>query len=137
MLLRLLLLAAAGYVLGAYGPLAWQSLTLRWSALDNRELIARAGGAPVLISTSTCPWCQQARSWLRAQHVDHIDCVVDQLPAGREVIAAAGSDRVPQLILAEERVYGFEADAYARALQTPVTAPDSNPEWACERVRID
>lgn len=137
LLARLLLLAAAGYAVGAYAPAGWRSLVMQWSALDGPALIARAGGSPLLISTSTCPWCQQAREWLRAHRTAHVDCVVDQMAQGSEIIAAAGSDRVPQLIVGAERVYGYDADRYARAVRTPSLAPTADAVWRCQRVQFD
>lgn len=129
------LLAILGYLLGAYGPGLWRAANAAWFAVDNDTLLARAGGAPLLISTRDCPWCAQARAWLRAHRINHIDCVVDQLPQGRAILAAAGSDRVPQLILSAQRVYGFDPAAYAVALQPPIVVPAGAPSWGCQRVR--
>lgn len=133
-LLCMLVIAAAAYGLGVNASAWSRQLATLWSgAPDFAQISAQAGGPLVLISTSTCPWCAQARVWLRSQGLAYRDCVVDQMPEREAVLASTGSSAVPQLISAHGRVLGYDTEAYARLVQTldPKAVRSVSAAWAC------
>ena len=95
---------------------------------DFSVIVESVGSAVVLLSTSTCPWCEKTRAWLRENGIAYRDCVVDVDAHAARMLARSGVDTVPQLITADRAVGAYDPEAFAQVLQdapslaTPATA---------------
>lgn len=109
------LVPLAGFVAGSGALRATQWLTQEPARRDGdfAALVAAVGSPVVLVSTSTCPWCERTRQWLRANRVVYRDCVVDREPYAAGVLRTLRSDSVPQLVTAQSVVVGYEPDLFA------------------------
>lgn len=106
-------------------------------ARDFRPLLAEHGAEVVLFSTSTCPFCQQARASLKALGVHYRELDVDQSAAADAAFKALGERGVPVLIAPDRLIRGFQPDAYrelfAPAGQTGLAGTGAAPgpsHWA-------
>lgn len=78
------------------------------------DLLAQMKAPRVLFTSSTCPYCAEARKWLDARGVFYIEQVIDRSPSARRIFEALEEDRVPVLVLADRRVRGFSEPDYER-----------------------
>lgn len=84
---------------------------------DFSSVTAAVGSPVVLLSTSTCPWCEKARVWLDGQGIAYRDCVVDKDAFAADMLDRAGGDSVPQLLNTERAASGYEPELFARIVQ--------------------
>lgn len=78
-----------------------------------------AGAHVVLFSTSTCPYCKQAREYLAERGVPYKDFVVDESKDSERLFGELGESGVPVLLAGDTLVRGFNPKAYAAALAQP------------------
>lgn len=92
---------------------------------DFSAIVESVGSAVVLLSTSTCPWCEKTRRWLRDNGVAYRDCVVDEDSHAARMLARSGAVTVPQLITADSAVSAYDPEAFAQVVQDapPLPAP--------------
>lgn len=134
-LLRLIATMTLAYLLGLYGPDCLRQLHAWWTpAPDYAAISDHAGGALVLVSTSSCPWCAKTRDWLAAQRLSYQDCVIDESNALEPLLTQLGERAVPQLLTRDGRVIGYDPAAFQQLVTTLPTAirPRSEPaRWPC------
>lgn len=130
-LLLMLAVPIVGFVAGTSGLRAWQA----WNApqtfrAGNFTAVVGSVGSPVvLLSTSTCPWCERSRDWLDARKVPYRDCVVDTDAFAADLLDRVGTGSVPQLLTSQAVVHGYAPEAFTLLLEglTPdpsTTQPD-------------
>jgi len=71
-----------------------------------------------IYTTPTCPWCKKTKEYLRDKGVefDEIDVSSDQ-EAARDMIEKSGQMGVPQTMIGDEVIVGFDTDSIDKALQ--------------------
>lgn len=107
------LAALLGTAVGASEGVQWWAE--RRDAAVVREA-ARAGDI-VMYTTSTCPYCAQARRWLDAQQVPWRECNVETDAQCLRVFEAQGAPGVPLIHVKGRWHLGFDAGWLGQALQ--------------------
>ena len=71
----------------------------------------------VLFSSSSCPWCSRAKSYLRQKGVRVKEIRVDKDPdAAKDVVRMTGQMSVPILLIGRAKVVGFDKAKIDRLL---------------------
>jgi glutaredoxin 3 len=72
--------------------------------------------APVTVySTTTCPWCDRAKEYLRSKNVPFVDKdVASDYEAAMEMIRRTGQQGVPVIATEDEVILGFDQPRLAR-----------------------
>jgi glutaredoxin 3 len=72
--------------------------------------------APVTVySTKTCPWCDRAKEYLRANNVPYVDKdVASDYDAAMEMVRRSGQQGVPVITTDDEVILGFDQARLAR-----------------------
>jgi len=83
---------------------------------DSAQLLAQTGHQIVLFSTSTCPYCAQARALLDARGADYADLRIDDSEQARSEFKAIEGSGVPVLLIGPRRIDGFREGAIIEAL---------------------
>ena len=75
--------------------------------------------APVtLYSTQTCPWCDRAKEYLKANNVPYVEKdVAADYDAAREMIRRSGQQGVPVITTEDEVILGFDQPKLAKLVQ--------------------
>jgi glutaredoxin len=72
----------------------------------------------ILYSTSWCPYCQKARDYFNSRNISFTDYDIEKDPAAaerkRQLDTGSG---VPFAIINGEKIHGYSAEAYDKALQ--------------------
>lgn len=126
----LVLVPVAGLVVGmlAFRFHGWATAELPLAEGDFTRIVQHVGAPVVLVSTSTCPWCARARTWLDAAGVDYRDCVTDTDPQARAYFAPLGIDTVPVMYSAKHRATGFDVSAFEVLVsEAPAVAASATP----------
>jgi glutaredoxin len=86
-------------------------------------------GDITMYSTTTCPYCAVARSWLNSHHVPWRECNVDLDQACLQIFNAQGAPGTPLMWAKGHWHLGFDAPWLAEAIQAPpaVSAPQPSP----------
>ncbi|MFH1721779.1 MAG: glutaredoxin domain-containing protein [Candidatus Altiarchaeota archaeon] len=68
-------------------------------------------------STPTCPYCKMAKAYLEENNIgfDDINVAEDQ-KAAQEMVDRSGQMGVPQLLIGDKVIVGFDKDAINEAL---------------------
>ena len=70
-----------------------------------------------LYSTSTCPWCQRLKEFLKEKKVKYTDIDVSaDRKAAQEMISKSGQMGVPQIEIDGKTIVGFDKEAIEQAL---------------------
>lgn len=85
-------------------------------ALGPRIAAAARGGDIVMFTTTDCPYCAQARAWLKQHGVAHAECPTDTQAGCAERFAALGGRGVPTMQVRGKVQMGFSARHVAAAL---------------------
>jgi glutaredoxin len=92
---------------------------------DFSRYVQSVGSPVVLLSTTTCPWCEKTRHLLASEGIAYRDCVVDRDAFARELLGELGGSVVPRLVSASSLVNGYHEELMldlargAPALTTP------------------
>jgi glutaredoxin-like YruB-family protein len=79
---------------------------------------ALAGHKVELYTTSWCPYCEKARDFFRAKGISFTEYDVEKdKDAARRLQQLAGRSGVPVAVIDGQRIHGFSAAAYERALE--------------------
>lgn len=71
----------------------------------------------ILFSSGSCPWCSQAKSYLRQKGVRVKEVRVDEDPdAAKDVVRMTGQMSVPVLMIGSTKVVGFDKGRIDRLL---------------------
>lgn len=110
--LFVVLIPVAGFVVGSavVHGMRWFSEPPAVQAGDFSRHVQSVGSSVVLLSTTTCPWCEKTRRLLEDAGIDYRDCVVDRDPFARTLLDALGGDVVPRLLNAERMVNGYHEE---------------------------
>lgn len=84
---------------------------------DFRAVTQAVGSPVVLLSTSTCPWCEKTRLWLNERAIPYRDCVVDEDAFAAELLERVGGKSVPQLLNAQSVASGYDPELFVRIVQ--------------------
>ncbi|MCW7536384.1 hypothetical protein OOT46_00760 [Aquabacterium sp. A7-Y] len=103
----------AGVLLGGAALARW------WSEREiERALVRHAGPHDIVMFTTTdCPYCAEARSWLDARQVPYTECNTSTSAACRTSYERLRAPGVPTLVVRGERQVGFDPERIARVLQ--------------------
>lgn len=72
----------------------------------------------IIYTTKTCPWCQKAKEFLKANNVAYIEKDVGEDPeAARELIEKSGQMGVPVLEIDSEIIIGYDEEKIKKALK--------------------
>jgi glutaredoxin len=100
---------------------------------DFRRVTDAVGTDVVLISTTSCPWCEKARTWLDARRVIYRDCQVDVDPFARYQLEKLDADTVPQLVSGTTVISGYDEEAFEDligSIKSSVASPPANVRCA-------
>lgn len=83
--------------------------------------MANASTAPkhrvLVFTTSTCPWCTRAKSYLRERRVPFREINIERDPqAAKDLVRRTGQMGVPVIEIDGRPVVGFDRQAVDRAL---------------------
>ena len=83
----------------------------------------------VMYTTSTCPYCAQARQWLQANHVPFVECNIERSVSCSSEFERQGAPGVPLMQVRSQWRIGFDPEWLVLALQTQNTKPrtDTSP----------
>ncbi|TAK79148.1 MAG: glutaredoxin family protein [Aquabacterium sp.] len=111
-----LVLAAIAVLALGLPPLLREYSARSEDALGPRIAAAALAGDIVMFTTTDCPYCAQARDWLRRHRVAHAECPTDTRADCAERFAALGGRGVPTLQVRGQVQMGFSAARVAAAL---------------------
>lgn len=118
-------------VLGMLAGIGGQQVFRNWrtpaavSFHDYRGFLAGFNTEVVLFSTTTCPYCREARAHLQAQGVPFRELAIDESELAERAFDGLGEPGVPVLITADRLIRGYQPDTYRNAFQTPRNFPTS------------
>lgn len=83
----------------------------------------------VMYTTSTCPYCAQARQWLQANRVPFVECNIEHSARCLGEFERQGAPGVPLMQVRSQRRIGFDPEWLVLALQTQNAKPkvDTSP----------
>ena len=84
---------------------------------DFRAITESVGSPVVLLSTSTCPWCEKTRQWLDLRGISYRDCVIDRDAFANGLMEIAGGKSVPQLLNAGSAASGYDPELFAQIVR--------------------
>lgn len=82
------------------------------------QAVTRPGDI-VMLSSTTCYFCRQARSWLNEHGVPHNECFIETDAACRAQFQALQAQGTPTFLVRGKRVVGFDREAMLAALESP------------------
>lgn len=80
-----------------------------------------------LFTTSTCPYCAQARQWLKQHEVPWLECNIDTNQTCLRKFESQGSPGVPLVLANGQWQTGFDVAWLAQALQNTPPAVQVKP----------
>lgn len=110
------LILVAGLALGHYTPQLIRMLTPNYSEGDFSEYYPDAKVKVALYGTETCPYCVQARKYLRERKIDFVDFDINNSEKGRRDFSALGGKGVPLILIGNRQMSGFNQAAIDAAL---------------------
>jgi len=102
-----ILIVAAGLLIGLIAPQLFKVLKPAYSTGDYSAYYPDANTRVVVYGTDTCPYCLQARAYLRERAIPFIDRDVDNSDQGRRDFAALGKRVVPVILVGDRLLTGF------------------------------
>jgi len=101
--------------------LAWGAAwaARNWQAADQAQRLRAAAkpGDIVMLSSTTCYFCKQARSWLDTHAVPHRECFIETDAACLAQFQALQAQGTPTFVVRGRRVVGFDREAILAALE--------------------
>lgn len=79
----------------------------------------------VMYTTSSCPYCAKARSWLKSNQVPFTECNVEQSATCLSQYELQGSPGVPLMKVRNHWHLGFDANWLMLALQAQTDKPNA------------
>lgn len=111
------------FLCGLYGARGGQMLWQRYFPAQavvqgNYQAHYQASGSTVVLyGTKACPYCEQAREFLRLRGVTFADARVDHDAQARARLQSLDIESVPVLLIGDQLIRGFNAGAIDRALR--------------------
>ncbi len=75
------------------------------------------GHEVVMFATEWCGYCAQARRWFESEGVAFVEIDVESSAEAQRLFREAGGRGVPLTFIGDQRLSGFSAEAYGRALE--------------------
>lgn len=107
---------ASCFLSGLYGGPMLKSLYTNlfpepeYTTGDFSALYAKANAKAVLYSTSTCPYCKEARALLIKNNLKFTEYLIDQDEQSNSDFAELGGKFVPILFIGDRRIEGFRSE---------------------------
>ncbi|WP_123071313.1 glutaredoxin family protein [Massilia aurea] len=101
------LILVAGLGIGLATPQLFKAFKPAYSTGDYSAYYPDANTRVVLYGTETCPYCIQARAYLRERAIPFIDRNVDSSDQGRRDFASLGKQAVPVILVGDRLLTGF------------------------------
>ena len=80
-------------------------------------MTARSHPRVILFTSSSCPWCTQAKRYLRGKGVRVKEVRIDKDPdAAQDLVRMTGQMSVPVLLIGRAKVVGFDRGKIDRLL---------------------
>lgn len=112
------LILAAGLGIGLAVPQLVKVFKPAYSTGDYSAYYPDAKTRVVVYGTETCPYCIQARAYLRERAIPFIDRDVDNSDQGRRDFAVLGKRAVPVILVGDRLLTGFNKKHLDAALAT-------------------
>lgn len=106
-LLSYALILAAGSAIGIALPRLYQEFRPVYSTGDYSAHYPDKSTNVVVYGTATCPYCQQARSYLEERQIRFVDIDVNESKAGRQAFVDLGGKAVPVILVGDRLLTGF------------------------------
>lgn len=72
----------------------------------------------IVYSTTTCPWCDKVKDWLKENKIGFEDIDVSQnMEAARKMVEKSGQMGVPVIEIDDEIIIGFDIARLKKALK--------------------
>lgn len=109
----------APLALAALAAWAGMQLLQQWRGDSlGREMAAEAkAGDIMMISSETCPFCEQARAWFDEHDVAFDECFIERDAACAAAYRALQAPGTPTLVVRGRRQVGFDAERVVKALK--------------------
>lgn len=114
--------------------LAYASISPRpdYSIGNFAPLYSESGQKVVLFSTSTCPYCKQARALLDGAGVAYADYKIDQSEALNKKFLDLGGVGVPLIFIGNRSIKGYRESAIRDALSAFTSSAESRRNVAAQ-----
>lgn len=112
-------------VLVVSAALGLNALVGGWHSRGEGEAMreqARPGDI-VMLSSTTCVYCDRARSWLAEQQVPHRECFIETDAACLAEFQARGGQGTPTLVVRGQTIVGFDRERVLELLSRPAASP--------------
>lgn len=110
------LILAAGLAIGSGVPYISKALKPAYIEGDYSAYYLTGKNSIVLYGTDSCPYCIQARAFLRERNIAFIDRDVSASAQNRREFAQLGRKAVPVMLVGERLLTGFNPDHLESAL---------------------
>jgi glutaredoxin len=110
------LILVTGLALGHYTPRLVRMLTPDYSEGNFSAYYPDAKVKVALYGTETCPYCAQAREYLRKRQIAFVDLDINNSEKGRRDFSALGGKGVPLILIGSRQMNGFYPAAIDAAL---------------------
>lgn len=110
------LILAAGLGIGSGVPYIISALKPAYIEGDYSTYYLAGKNSIVLYGTDSCPYCAQARAFLRERNIAFIDRDVSASAQNRREFAQLGRKAVPVILVGERLLTGFDPDHLESAL---------------------
>ncbi len=91
------------------------------AAMTEKDIVALAEtikpGDVKMYTTTGCPYCAQARAWLKQYGFAYEECDAEARKECSDQLVALGGKGVPYLVAKGKHVDGFDADEFLKALK--------------------
>jgi len=114
--LSYVLILATGLGVGISAPHAVNALKPGYTTGDYRAYYPDKATNVVLYGTATCPYCIQARAYLRERKIAFIDHDLSSSDQGRREFSQLGKGVVPVILVGERLLTGFNQGRLEAAL---------------------
>jgi len=112
----LLPVLAGGLVVGALLPRIPKLLEETEVVGDYSAYLADHQSQVVLYGTSSCSFCQLARSFFRERNIAFVDLDVQRSEQAAQEHSSLGGSGVPLVLIGNRLIKGFHADKYSAAI---------------------
>jgi len=85
---------------------------------DYSEFYVGTKSQVILYGTTTCPFCKEARSYLKSKNISFVDYDVDLHEQGRKDFQKLNGEAVPLILIGDRKISGFNSQAIDDALGT-------------------
>ena len=96
-----------------------------WQSRGQGEALRAAArpGDILMLSSTTCGYCTQAREWMTAQRVPFTECFIEQDPACAATFQRMGGQGTPMVLVRGQVIVGFDRQRVLASLSTDSKKP--------------